>query len=647
MKRLFCLFVVMNVLSVSLVFSKEMPISNDERQYLNQLDELVVAKPGSRLALTWLDSRTADGSYFNIAMQVGDLLAKPVRIVSYESTQQLMEALQSGEAAFSIGFAQTPARQGSFYFSTPIYNIQNVLWYYDNTKKDIPPEKLTWGCVSDTLFCELIVEHGATRIIKVADFHELYLLQSSGQVDAAMIDFASLQTYYALASSGEWLGEYVIMPSETSFPVQLMSGKNHPTMTALLEKAAQHVDSTEVKNFRFNKDQFHRALVIRKLDQQYGRNHIRYTIEDDIYPLSYRDPKTGAVEGYIHDIIQLIERKSGISFTYVEPNGQDVKVMLKNKVVDALPAFSVDRVLGGSELLTLPFATIDWAHIRTKKMYQVERLGVLDRSRRIISEYALKELGINAFLFQDIEALLDAVSSGAITDAYIPQSVLDQYIYSGFGHLFSVVDEVSDLPLSRHIGIKLNQESVFLRDFLNTTFRLINRNEVQMMVAKHHRTLVPEVFTRDKVIIFMLITLSVIMLVLLLTQRSRGLRAVYKTPILIHQNEQLPITSADWWISLPNMIMVRDAQHRLVFANSAFSEMHNRCKNMSCSTRSVQCDFYSLCHDVETTEHRGVWLEYKWQCKSNSYHYRVRHEQVQHLIDTSVFLVTVLEDVQR
>ncbi|PNG62072.1 hypothetical protein, partial [Vibrio vulnificus] len=43
---------------------------------------------------------------------------------------------------------------------------------------------------------------------------------------------------------------------------------------------------------------------------------IRYTIEEETFPLSYRD-RDGKVKGYVHDILDRISMRSVLEFEYV------------------------------------------------------------------------------------------------------------------------------------------------------------------------------------------------------------------------------------------------------------------------------------------------------------------------------------------
>ncbi|WP_139182620.1 transporter substrate-binding domain-containing protein, partial [Vibrio cholerae] len=96
---------------------------------------------------------------------------------------------------------------------------------------------------------------------------------------------------------------------------------------------------------------------------------VRYTIQDDLFPMSYWDEKEKKYKGYVHDLLERISTKSILKFEFVPAYGRDVEDMLRHGKVDLIPSFNMTYVDDRYFIHTGRYTDIQFGYIETTRPY--------------------------------------------------------------------------------------------------------------------------------------------------------------------------------------------------------------------------------------------------------------------------------------
>ncbi|WP_240182311.1 transporter substrate-binding domain-containing protein, partial [Vibrio cholerae] len=107
---------------------------------------------------------------------------------------------------------------------------------------------------------------------------------------------------------------------------------------------------------------------------------VRYTIQDDLFPMSYWDEKEKKYKGYVHDLLERISTKSILKFEFVPAYGRDVEDMLRHGKVDLIPSFNMTYVDDRYFIHTGRYTDIQFGYIETTRPYTTPITGILDRT---------------------------------------------------------------------------------------------------------------------------------------------------------------------------------------------------------------------------------------------------------------------------
>ncbi|CAK2160720.1 two-component system, NarL family, sensor histidine kinase EvgS [Vibrio crassostreae] len=637
------------LISISSSFASDELVTQEQLQYLQTKKTIVIAKPTYLYKRVWEDLTINKNhrSESEIVQLLEQKLGIDIVVKDYVSSRALHEAIKNGEADLTFGYAQTKERDKHFAFSNSLYDIPNVYWYRDENTQNTPKKELTWACIRNSMFCQVIKDQGNSKVIFVNNTPELITALSVGNADATVLDLTSIQSYYSVVTPGEWQGNLEYSREIPSFSIQIMMRKEDKQLKSIVDRVL--ISKAEDIALRYSDYFFHfyDDLINQVLEGEYDRQTIRYTVSENIYPYSYLDPASKKTVGFIHDAIALISRKLGVSFEYIPPDGKDIVDMLRNREVEFLPGFDVEQPNNQEFQFSQPFMTLDWAYTEANKPWDVKRTAILDRTGYFIQKDSLNTDLADAVLYQDIDSLINDMSNGKITHAYIPQSIANLYVYNRYGNIFHIIASDESISLSRKMGVILRKDSTFLQNVINSAVSLTTQNEIDLLTLKHHNITAQYGYSKERIIAYtLMISCVVFALIIFGLVRTRRLSLSLSRA---QQSEQRSYDQIQWLTTLldnlPSLIAIHDKSGQLVLSNSAFDKQMAHCFTQQHDENPEFC--WLRDNDEKTRNKLGVWSTIKCDCSGGEQHFRVIRQCLANASEKDPYVITVLDDLTR
>ncbi|MEF1339917.1 transporter substrate-binding domain-containing protein, partial [Vibrio rotiferianus] len=319
----------------------------------------------------WGDIRSKEGINIEYAETMTEELGITPEYVPFSSIQALFAALKANEIDLTVGFVATQARSADFLFSQPIFNTLRLIWLRDSSLKSKPLDELVWACVRNSSACDLAKTQDYNKLHIVNNNEMLFQSLNTGIADAAIVGLSTLNSYGFQNVNGELVGEVIYDKSLSKGEVSIATNTSNPELMSIINKYIEHTKNTQNTHVEIeaNINILHNDMMLKVLEKQEGRTAIRYTIEDDLYPLSYIDPQTGRLRGYVHDLLKLLAQRSLLSFEYIDPQGHDVEQMLKDGVVDLLPARNTNNIDRRDFIATQPYTSPIGMELRSESAF--------------------------------------------------------------------------------------------------------------------------------------------------------------------------------------------------------------------------------------------------------------------------------------
>lgn len=236
-----------------------------------------------------------------------------------------------------------------------------------------------------------------------------------------------------------------------------------------------------------------RSLNLTKAEQDFLREHpvIQVGNEDDWPPFDFSE--NGKPRGYAIEHLELLGRKLGISFTYV--NGHtwsELLELFQKKQIDVLPSLWISEARKKYMLFTEPFLELPYVivtpdnHTSVKSFFDLQDMVISvpdDFKQEEVFEAYYPEIELH-FVKNALEGL-KAISFGQ-ADAYIGyRGVVDHLIASNFLSDLRIVAEVDVpglTPQGLHIGVR--QELPLLHSCLQKAMQTIQDKQKVALAQK-------------------------------------------------------------------------------------------------------------------------------------------------------------------
>ncbi|MCL1147849.1 ATP-binding protein [Shewanella marinintestina] len=622
-------------------------LNSQEKTFLEQKKTLIVAMPNTGLRTHWnIDEPDTEGVYAQYLQELGRVLNIAIEFKGYDSLSSLHQAVSSGEADLSLGFTPTAQRKKNLLFSTPVFENYKLQWLRNSSYRNTSAQDMHWVCVDGSFSCAATAENGYKKLTKVDSLDNLIHHLSTGKADSAMIHFGAVHHYYQTVAVGDWLGDIVFNENTKPILSSFITAKDNAILMGILNQYQLQYQQAKVINpFNFsNLSMLHNELTIESIYQQYGRKSIRYTIEEDLYPLSYRQEGSSEISGYIHDVMKIFALKTGLNLEYVYPNGRDVDLMLEEAEVDLIPGRFIAANDTYNKLTTTDaFHSIKWSYIRTTQQYKQPKIAILDRTTHLSVLETDKFKGIDLAVYSDFSVLKKDIEQGVITHAYIPDSIAEHYLYYGDETDFELINNDST-PISQ-LGIKLNSESHALRNMLNVAIDVTTKNEIDLAVQNHKKINTQYGYdkkqTKSTVLSLLVLILIVISAGLLWNKKLKGYLTEARASSKKNHDQMQWLTSV--LNSFPGMVLISDSNGKALLSNKAYNDCFKSCVNNNCIANGTACSFLDVINSTGPDIKNEILHIGKNDCTIDGKYYRVSREIV-HYNDGHQYHITVFAD---
>ncbi|OEE50902.1 ATP-binding protein [Vibrio anguillarum] len=624
------------ILAINLLFNTVYAadyLSDSERTYLKAKKVIVMGVLSEPWLPYWGGIENTIGIQHDYAVGIGKELDVKIEYRSYQSITDLVTAVHDGDVDFAIGFSKTKEREKNILFSLPLYNNLRVIWLRDKKLNQQDMNHLKWVCVQGSSYCETLEQSHYPHILLAQSFLESAEMMKQGLADATITNYISLNHYISPNSGydGEIIADgrlgveinRIILPMGNN---ELKSIFDKLILAEATGNTANKIDSTNIY-FLNNKDS------LKLLSQENSNQIVRYTIEEDIYPLSYCDEGDNQVKGYVHDLLKLIESKSFLKFQYVPANGRDIRQMLIDNEVDLLPSLNVDDIDNRDFIATPPYTNLQFGYVVTKKPFQQKKLAILDRTGYLYSHLKIYEDNKKVKVYRDLKKVILDLKSGKITHALMNQDIINQQM-AYLGDKFLILPAIDNEGYSINIGMVFRKDESILFEMLSRSLTMVTESEINALKSLHKKVNVNYGYDKQQVTIYSLIAMCIFLFLLLF-----GIIIFYKLKSSLKYSQissKLSEVQVQWLTDLldkiPSMIFISDVNGKVVLSNRSYKQ----CSKASLISDDVNC---LICTGIGSVD-----LSNKHYQIDEKY-YVINHESIAHPKSGDTHYLTVCSDI--
>ncbi|WP_322804525.1 transporter substrate-binding domain-containing protein [Vibrio alfacsensis] len=617
----------------------------EEKQYLESQKTIKVGVLDGNWLPYWGDIESKKGINIEYAETMLNEFGVQAEYVPYKNLDALFSALEVGDIDLSVGFVATKNRAKRFLYSKPIFQTLRLFWLRDENLASKPLSDLKWVCVRNSSTCEQIESLGFKHIHTVNSTPMLAESLKSGATDAAIVGLSSINSYGFKTANGELNGKVLYDKNLKPGNVTIFTPKHAPELMNIINKYIEYskVSKSSRENIEVNINVLHNELMIKLLEEHRGRKNIRYTISDNSYPMSYLDPQTGELKGYVHDLMKLLEQKSLLTFEYIDAQGKDVDVMLKEGFVDLLPARNIAATDHSHFRVSRPLSHLKFGYIESLNDNAKNRVAILDRSGNFYAHFLANENYSSAPVYREFDALMDAFKRGEISHAFVNEALIDNLFYQGQGSEFKPTSAPQDIDLRIPLGMEVRKDSDLLLKLINTVLSITTEAELEQLRAQHDKVNVQYGIEKGTVIIWALggtciLLIALIIYILRTSHLTRTIRRKeYETQLRQKQNRWLTSVLNQ----IPNMILISDAENKQVLANKPFLNLLSRCNKDTSISKAERAHILSL---IRNDKHSDV-METSSVCQLGEQHFQVRKQTLLNPIEGEQYNLTVFDDI--
>ncbi len=411
----------------------------NEHAYLEQKSTVTIAV----LKEVWMPywggtGQEPIGIEHDFASGIAKELGINIEYKGFDTIEALLNAVSTGKADMAIGFGQTLAREGKFLFSQPLYENVRVIWLRDKAMEEKPFASLKWVCIQGTSYCEILKDRGYPNIIMSRNYSSAVEMVRQGIADATVTNYVSLNHY--LSQKRLALGKVIFDPDLGVQTNRILINNNEPLLLSAINKVID-ADKQGLTENKLN------SADVYFLNDQANLNILRnenvnpvvhYTVQDDLFPISYWDENEKKYKGYVHDLLERISTKSILKFEFIPAYGRDVEELLKQGKVDLIPFFSSNYIDERHFIDTGKYTDIEFAYIESIKPYTSPTIGILDRTGKF-SSYMFAEGNITKIrVYRTVTELEQALDKGEITHGLLYKPLINQMLFDDYQNSFKL-----------------------------------------------------------------------------------------------------------------------------------------------------------------------------------------------------------------
>lgn len=608
-------------------------------------DRLVVGMPEAKWAPYWGGIDKPSGLYHDFLITLTEVLNLELVYRGYDDFEPLFSALDNHEVDVTIGFASSELRRKHFQFSEPLISLKKIIWLADEKLQDQDPASWTWVCVRGGEDCEALEKFGVTKFVTSNKLNVVAQMLRHNMADATITTLTEVNQYILdpRHSSGRIFLDY----NMGSADIGLMMAKDRTELKRTLDDAIENhqlaLTNIKLSNLYVLNEIAHWQL----LQNQQKNSTIRYTIQEHSYPLSYLDEQSGDIRGYVHDLTNLLERKTLFEFEYVPANGRNIDEMLEQGLVDVLPGKNIFSVDLETQLMTEQYTAVEYGLIKAKNSGTKRILAVLDRTNTLQPQIAEIERHEPVIVYSSAADMLVDFNAGKITHLLLDREIIEDYLYSNgtsTSHQFESLPKPSYMDFDIPLVMSVRKDSALLLNMLSRMLVITDQSEIETLKQGHSKLFVNYGYSKDMVNYYVVLALVLVTVFVLIGIAVLGvLSGRLKRTQKINQLSQSEIS----WLStlldnMPSIIFITDENEEIVFTNSVYSDKVKDCQMNAANSPVTPCGFT---RDVLSTESNEVLYYDVSDGSLSGRYFHIRHQAIIHPELGSNHRMTIVDDI--
>ncbi|ENM3735591.1 transporter substrate-binding domain-containing protein [Vibrio cholerae] len=588
------------------------------------------------------------GIEHDFASGIAKELGINIEYKGFDTIEALLNAVSMGKADMAIGFGQTLAREGKFLFSKPLYENVRVIWLRDKAMEEKPFASLKWVCIQGTSYCEILKDRGYPNIIMARNYSSSVEMIRQGIADATVTNYVSLNHY--LSQKRLALGKVIFDPDLGVQTNRILINNNEPLLLSAINKVID-ADKQGLTENKLN------SADVYFLNDQANLNILRnenvnpvvlYTVQDDLFPISYWDEKEKKYKGYVHDLLERISTKSILKFEFVPAYGRDVEDMLRQGKVDLIPFFSSNYIDDRYFIDTGKYTDIEFSYIESIKPYTSQTIGILDRTGKFGTYISSEENTKNIRVYRTVTELEKALDKGEITHGLLYKPLINQMLFDDYQNSFKLTSTLLFEGKNHHESITMlvRKDARGLQNMLQKVLATFSQQEIDEIKGAYDRVTVYFGYDKQKVLIYALIILCCLLSIgLILTLSLSRLRGKLRSS---EQVAKLSTEQQRWLTELldaiPSMIFISDEKGEVVLTNAAYRKIYHTCCEKGCVQPQPECSFLML-PDQHEAEFSIIIQAPKSNCSIDEHYFHVTRRAISHPINQRKYYLTLFNDI--
>ncbi|MGD8111647.1 ATP-binding protein [Vibrio sp. TRT 21S02] len=506
-----------------------------------------------------------------------------IKINSYSSIAEVFRSIREGDSDLGLGFSQTVQREKEFIFSKPLYQGSLAIWYRKSHMPYMAPEKVTWACIANSIYCQSLTKRGITDIIHTDSFAESVHLVDEGEADALVADYISVMQH--LNDKNTLVGQVKTPGWLDTEKVAIMAKPDHQILISIINKIIDREEKNLNRESIKSQNIYHQSDLVnikfreRKLDEK----PVRFSFSEDSYPLLFRTSE-GELSGYLYDIIRLLQARSGLKFTYVKmKEGDTLRKMLQEDRIDILPIALKQSGYQDVVDLTQPFMRLKYVSVQPviTPPESTNKEGVLFSQSSGQALFKNLVFGPNIEVYSSIQTLLSDLDKGKVRHAYIRDDIVEVMLAQYYNDKY-VINRNDFKVLNTSLGI--SKKRPVLKDVLNGMLNTIDNSEIRKIKNGYNQFNI--VYGYEKWQVFALFGVAVLVVVVLsfiiyLWLKNLKLQVRLKERDIKHSKDELKFLQ-NVINTLPSKIFIHNESHQLLL-NNCIEYKQGRCNKCDMS----------------------------------------------------------------
>ncbi len=618
-----------------------------EREYLQNKSRLTIAALKDMWMPYWGGSvQDPIGIEHDFASGLAQELGVAIDYKEFDSVEALLEAVNMGKADMVIGFAHTPDREGKFLFSDPLYENLLVIWLRDKNMAEKPLESLRWVCIQATSYCEMLKTRGYPNTIIAPNYTSSVEMIRQGVADATITNYVSLNHF--LSQNRFALGKVIFDLDLGSQINRVLINLNEPLLLSAINKVIEADKNGLTKNKLNSSDIYflNDQASLGILRNENVDTVVRYTLQDDFFPISYFDEKNQKYKGYVHDLLERMSAKSILKFEFVPAYGRDVEELLRDGKVDLIPFFNMNHIDDRDFIHTGKYSEVTFDYIQSLKPYSKKITAILDRTGRFNNYIAALSNLTDVKVYRTIYDFEQALTRNEFTHGLVNRHLTDQMLINGHQGLFKLSSLEEDPNPHADVTMLVRKDMLGLQNMLQRVLATFSQSEIDEIEAFYDRVTVRLGYDKQQVLISTLVTLCVVLGIgLALTLSLSHLRTKLRSS---EQVAQLSFGQLRWLMALldavPNMLFISDQKGEVILANATYRNSYQACCNNECTQQRPECAFMGLPQEIDA-EYSMVIQVPETHCAIGGCHFHVMRRAIYHPISQQQVYLTLFNDI--